>query len=70
MIATFGLRGSTFPNLVAERALPATALIHNALQMELGIDSKIGASFGDVYCGPVGGIQRNEYAVMGVSVKG
>ena len=27
MIATFGLRGSTFPNMVAERALPATILI-------------------------------------------
>ena len=68
LIATFGLRGSTFPNMVAERALPATMVIHNALQMELGVESRIGATFGDVYCGPVGGVKRNEYAVMGPSV--
>jgi len=68
LIATFGLRGSTFPNLVAERALPATVVIYNALQMELGIDCRIGATFGDVYCGPVGGVARHEYAVMGPAV--
>lgn len=68
MIATFGLRGSTFPNMVSERALPATLLIHQSLQMELGIESKIGATFGDVYCGAVGGEERHEYAVMGPSV--
>jgi class 3 adenylate cyclase/predicted ATPase len=68
LIATFGLRGSTFPNMVGERALPATIAIYNALYMELGIDSRIGATFGDVYCGAVGGIKRNEYAVMGPSV--
>ncbi|GKY98856.1 hypothetical protein MPSEU_000841600 [Mayamaea pseudoterrestris] len=68
LIATFGLRGSTFPNLVSERALPASVLIHNALLVELGVDSRIGCTFGDVYCGPVGGVKRNEYAVMGPSV--
>ena len=67
-IATFGLRGSTFPNMVGERALPATIAIHNALQLELGIEAKIGATFGDAYCGAVGGEKRHEYAVMGPSV--
>jgi class 3 adenylate cyclase len=67
-IATFGLRGSTFPNMVGERALPATIAIHNALQFELGVEANIGATFGDVYCGAVGGEKRHEYAVMGPSV--
>lgn len=68
LIATFGLRGSTFPNMVGERALPATIALHNALQFEMGIECKIGATFGDAYCGAVGGEKRNEYAVMGPSV--
>lgn len=36
--------------------------------MELGIQSKIGATFGEVYCGIVGGVKRHEYAVLGPSV--
>ncbi|GAX16256.1 adenylate cyclase 10 [Fistulifera solaris] len=68
MIATFGLRGSTFPNLVTERALPATMLIQKALEVKFGVKAKIGATFGDVYCGAVGGSMRHEYAVMGPSV--
>ena len=68
LIATFGLRGSTFPNLVADRALPATIVIHNALQHELGIHNQIGATVGNAYCGVVGGIKRHEYAVLGPSV--
>ena len=53
---------------MAQRALPATISIFNALQMELGIQSKIGATFGEVYCGIVGGVKRHEYAVLGPSV--
>ena len=68
LIATFGLRGSTFPNMVAERALPATIVLHNALQNELGIQNRIGATIGEVYCGVVGGTRRHEYAVLGPSV--
>jgi class 3 adenylate cyclase len=68
LITTFGLRGSTFPNLVSERALPATVIIQTSLLMELGVESRIGATFGDVYCGPVGGAKRHEYSVMGPSV--
>lgn len=68
LIATFGLRGSTFPNMVAERALPATITLHNALQNELGVQNQVGATIGNTYCGVVGGIKRHEYAVMGPSV--
>ena len=68
LIATFGLRGSTSPNMVAERALPATMAIHNALQSELDVFNRIGATFGNAYCGVVGGVKRHEYAVMGPSV--
>lgn len=68
LIATFGLRGSTFPNMVAERALPATIVIHNALLNELAVENQIGATVGNAYCGVVGGIKRHEYAVLGPSV--
>lgn len=68
LIATFGLRGSTFPNMVAERALPATITLHNAMQNELGVQNQVGATIGSTYCGVVGGIKRHEYAVMGPSV--
>lgn len=68
LIATFGLRGSTFPNMVAERALPATIVIHNALLNELAVQNQIGATVGNAYCGVVGGIKRHEYAVLGPSV--
>jgi hypothetical protein len=40
----------------------------NALQMELGIQCKIGATLGEAYCGVVGGVKRHEYAVLGPSV--
>jgi Adenylate and Guanylate cyclase catalytic domain len=53
---------------VALRALPATIAIFNALQMELGIQSKIGGTIGEAYCGVVGGVKRHEYAVLGPSV--
>jgi class 3 adenylate cyclase len=68
LIATFGLRGSTFPNMVAERALPATIALHNVLRSELGVQNQVGATIGNTYCGVVGGIRRHEYAVMGPSV--
>lgn len=67
LIATFGLRGSMFPNLVTERALPATFAISRALETELRVECRIGATFGDLYCGAVGGENRHEYAVMGPS---
>ncbi len=68
MIITFGLRGTTIPNMVCHRALPASIAIHNSLKLELGIDSRVGATIGEAYCGVVGGIKRHEYAVLGPSV--
>jgi hypothetical protein len=68
LIITFGLRGTTIPNMVAARALPATIAIHNAIQMDLGLTCKIGATIGEAYCGVVGGVKRHEYAVLGPSV--
>mmetsp|Transcript_14864 Transcript_14864/g.20999 ORF Transcript_14864/g.20999 Transcript_14864/m.20999 type:complete len:1620 (-) Transcript_14864:2986-7845(-) len=68
LIATFGLRGSSFPNMVTERALPATTVIHNALLSELDVYSRVGATLGNAYCGVVGGVKRHEYAVLGPSV--
>ncbi|KAG7365059.1 TPR repeat-containing adenylate/guanylate cyclase [Nitzschia inconspicua] len=68
MIITFGLRGTTIPNMVSHRALPASIAIHNSLKLELGIDSRIGATIGEAYCGVVGGVKRHEYAVLGPSV--
>ncbi|KAL3918998.1 MAG: hypothetical protein SGILL_003975 [Bacillariaceae sp.] len=68
MIITFGLRGTTVPNMISHRALPAGIAIHNSLKLELGIDSRIGATIGEAYCGVVGGVKRHEYAVLGPSV--
>eukprot|EP00554_Chaetoceros_debilis_P009004 CAMPEP_0194101608 /NCGR_PEP_ID=MMETSP0150-20130528/2290_1 /TAXON_ID=122233 /ORGANISM="Chaetoceros debilis, Strain MM31A-1" /LENGTH=1615 /DNA_ID=CAMNT_0038788273 /DNA_START=63 /DNA_END=4907 /DNA_ORIENTATION=- len=68
LIGTFGLRGSTFPNMVPERALPTCRLIHSELAENLGIDSNIGATLGKVYCGVVGGVERHEFSVLGASV--
>jgi len=68
MIITFGLRGTTMPDLVANRALPATISIHSAIVNELGIACKVGATIGEAYCGVVGGVKRHEYAVLGPSV--
>jgi len=68
LIGTFGLRGSTFPNMIAQRALPVTLSIHEALKDELGVESMVGGTFGRVYCGVVGGSKRHEYAALGPSV--
>ncbi len=68
LIGTFGLRGSTFPNMIAQRALPVTLSIHEALKDELGVENKVGGTFGRVYCGVVGGSKRHEYAALGPSV--
>ena len=53
---------------ISNRALPATRAIHKVLLKELNVESRIGATVGDVYCGIVGGLQRHEYAVLGPSV--
>jgi chromosomal replication initiation ATPase DnaA len=48
--------------------LPATFAIHRALKTELNVENRIGATFGKVYCGIVGGVRRHEFAVMGAPV--
>ena len=53
---------------VANNALPATFAIHRALKTELSVENRIGATFGKVYCGVVGGVRRHEFAVMGAPV--
>jgi len=68
LIATWGQRGATFPNMVTEKGLPATVAILDALKIELDVDSVIGATFGKVYCGVVGGRHRHEFTLLGPSV--
>ena len=68
LICTFGLRGSTFPNMIAQRALPFSLSIHKLFEEELGIKSTVGGTFGKAYCGVVGGLGRHEFAVLGPSV--
>ena len=48
--------------MIAERALPVATIIHHALLNELGVENRIGITFGKVYCGVVGGKKRHEYA--------
>lgn len=67
LIAVFGLRGSTFSDMVAINALPACFAIQRALKTT-GIDCKIGGTFGKAYCGVVGGLRRHEFSVMGAPV--
>eukprot|EP00986_Skeletonema_menzelii_P013899 scaffold8602_cov144-Skeletonema_menzelii.AAC.7 len=68
LIFTFGLRGSTFPNMIASRAIPLTFTICQSLQEELGIKVAAGATFEKAYCGVVGGVNRHEFAVLGPAV--
>lgn len=48
--------------------MPATFAIHRSLKSELQVDNRVGATFGKVYCGVVGGVRRHEFAVMGAAV--
>jgi hypothetical protein len=68
VIANFGLRGSTFPNMIEERAIPCISNIRTLLKTELDLDCKMGATYGKAYCGVVGGVTRHEYAILGPSV--
>ena len=43
-------------------------IIHNALLTEFGLQNRIGCTYGQAYCGVVGGVKRHEYAVLGKSV--
>lgn len=59
---------SLFVNRVENNGLPAAYAIHRALKSELGVDNRVGCTFGKVYCGVVGGVRRHEFAVMGAPV--
>jgi hypothetical protein len=67
LIVVFGLRGSTFSDMVANNALPACFAIQNSMN-SLGIDVRIGGTFGKAYCGVVGALRRHEFSVMGAPV--
>ena len=53
---------------IENNCLPATFAIHSALTNELKVENRIGATFGKVYCGIVGGVRRHEFACMGAPV--
>jgi class 3 adenylate cyclase len=68
IIANFGLRGSTYPNMIEERAIPCVTNIKTLLKTELDLECKMGATYGKAFCGTVGGKSRHEYAILGPSV--
>ncbi len=53
---------------VAERAIPFATTVQMLMKAELGVECRIGATYGKAYCGVVGGVSRHEYAVLGPSV--
>ncbi|CAB9519707.1 cyclase type 10 [Seminavis robusta] len=68
IIVNFGLRGSTFPNQVAERVMPFMDHVKVLLRSELEIECRIGTTHGRAYCGLVAPGDRTEYTVLGPSV--
>jgi class 3 adenylate cyclase len=53
---------------VVNNGLPAPFSIHKASQEELWVENRIGATFGRVDCGVVGGVTRHEFSVLGAAV--
>lgn len=53
---------------VEKLAMPFATNVQQILKAKLGVDSKMGATYGKAYCGVVGGLDRHEYAVLGPSV--
>jgi len=68
IIFNWGLRGSTFPNMVEERTMPCMRNIGSLLRTELSVKSRMGATAGKAYAGVVGGSSRHEYAVLAPAV--
>ena len=48
--------------------MPFATNVQQILKAKLGVDSKMGATYGKAYCGVVGGVERHEDAVVGPSV--
>ena len=74
LIVNFGLPGFTVQNL-AERvvsfvlAVTANLAAFGGTKKQLvSLKTRVGVTYGEVYCGIVGGVSRHEYAVMGPSV--
>jgi energy-coupling factor transporter ATP-binding protein EcfA2 len=68
LMITFGLRGSMFPNLVPNVALPAVINVMDVLSSEANVSCRMGSTFGNVHCGLLGANERHEYTVLGPSV--
>jgi hypothetical protein len=68
LMITFGLRGSMFPNLVPNVALPAVINVMDVLSSEANVSCRMGSTYGNVHCGLLGANQRHEYTVLGPSV--
>ncbi len=64
-ILTFGLKGSVGSDSAASAMEAAQQVIYGV--QDLGFNASVGVTSGKVYCGPVGSIVRQEYAVMGPS---
>lgn len=54
--------------MIERRALPFSLIVRAMFKTELGLDCRMGATYGNAYCGVVGAIRRHEYAVLGPSV--
>jgi len=48
--------------------MPCAASIQSVLRSELNIECRMGATYGNAYCGVVGGMERHEYSILGPPV--
>lgn len=68
IIINFGLRGSTYPNMIDERVMPFISRIRTLLDSEVEIGCQIGATHGPAFCGVATTGNRTEYTVFGPAV--
>lgn len=68
LIANFGLRGSMVPTMIENHAMPFAASLQSVLKTELGIECRMGGTYGNAYCGIVGGLERHEFSILGPAV--
>jgi len=55
-------------NRIEERGIPSIVNVKKLLKTELGVECKTGATYGQAYCGVVGGTDRHEYSILGSPV--
>ena len=53
---------------IEDHAMPFAASIQSVLKSELDVECKMGATYGNAYCGIVGGLERHEFSVLGPAV--